>query len=397
VIWNRTKVLVRYVLMSLIRFLSYVIPKNKTIWVFNGFADKYVDNSKYLYEFIFMNHCNITPIWITRNKETFEKISSIGYNVRMKRSISGFYYSLIAKIHFYGDYVDYWTSGGAICVNLWHGTPLKKIEFDIKNGPLKGLYDGSALSYVQHPELYIKPDYMVSSSTFFAENAFCSAFRIQKSRCLNYGYPRNDILFNNKIELLMHIENEMPKLYNTISGGHQYRTIYLYLPTWRDSGSNLVEDSGIDFQALNTKMEQLNSLFLLKFHPATHINIDITRFSNIMLINNNTDLYKLIPLTDVLVTDYSSVYFDYLLLNKRIIFFPFDYDEYIEHRELYFNYDEITPGIIVHTFEELLLNLDKQYLDTEKYTNIRNKAWNYLDNNSSSRIVNYFAQKTGVC
>jgi len=375
--------------------LGVLIPKNKKIWTFKGFADKYIDNSKCLFEYVNSNHSAITPIWITANKDTFELVLSTGNRVYLKYSIKGLCYSLIAKVNFYGDYCDIMTNGGSLRVNLWHGIALKKIEFDVNTGPLRSLFNGSLWSRLEYPWLYSKPDYVISSSLFISKNVFSTAFRIPCSRCLNFGYPRNDILFKNKTDLLLNLENTIPNLlYDSISKAEVDQTIYLYLPTWRDSGFNFIEASGIDFEDLNNTMKDLNSIFILKLHPATKIEVDLERFSNIIMLNQNVDLYQLMPFTDVLITDYSSVYFDYLLLNKKIIFFPFDRTEYVKNREFYFDYKDFTPGDIVMTYEELVANMNRDFNSSFKHEIFQKKIWNHIDDQSSYRIVDYFLNYT---
>lgn len=118
-------------------------------------------------------------------------------------------------------------------------------------------------------------------------------------------------------------------------------------------------------------------------------------YSNILFIKPFEDIYPLLPVSDYLITDYSSIYFDYLLLNKEIIFYPFDYTEYVnEDRKLYFDYDEITPGEKVYTFEKLLDTLSiLNNLDFSKEREqIKNKFWRFQDGDSSSRIYEYFVK-----
>jgi CDP-glycerol glycerophosphotransferase (TagB/SpsB family) len=371
--------------------MTYIFPKNNKIWIFKGFADKYIDNSKYLFEYINQNRKDIYCIWITDNKETLNYLKNTGNRVYLRWSIKGIYYSLRAKVVFYGDYTDVLTTNGAIWVNLWHGVPLKKIEHDIRTGSLSKYYDGKMAKKIQYMNLYRKPDYIISSSEFISKNCFSSAFRIDVNRCLNFGFSRNDYLENfnkNKISC-SYLKKIIHKL-------ETYNNVYLYLPTWRDGDFDLIKEADIDLNDLNKKMIELKSVMLLKFHPASKIMVDINNFSNIILLDNNIDLYQLIPFSTTLITDYSSVYFDYLLTGKPIIFFPFDYDDYIKSRNFYFNYYEFITLNIVYSFNELLDQLDKIKVDTSLYNDIKKLAWKSPNEMASKLILEYFINKLEV-
>lgn len=369
---NKIKKLFMYIFAIL---LSKIIKRDKNIWIFRGFADNYVDNSKYLLEYVNSN-TNITSIWLTNKVDTCEEVIKKGFSCYMKKSIKGIYFAIKAKFHFYGDYNDYLTSQGAITINLWHGIPLKKIEFDISTGPLKNIFDGSSKSKRLYHHIYKKPNYVLSTSSYASKNLFSSAFRINANNCLNFGYPRNDIMYG--------------KTNKDKSKYASYAKTFIYLPTWRDDGNDFIKQSGIDFMKLNKLMQENNSFFIFKLHPATHLEVDLSQYSNVGMMDKGMDLYELLPLTDTLITDYSSVFFDYMLLDKDVIFFPFDYDNYIKDREFYFEYDDIFPTKPVYNFGELCDRLFSDFMIDEKYTNIKDMFWKYKDGLASKRITEYF-------
>ncbi|CDG65347.1 MAG: hypothetical protein PWQ15_982 [Methanobacterium sp.] len=107
----------------------------------------------------------------------------------------------------------------------------------------------------------------------------------------------------------------------------------------------------------------------------------------------NQDVYKILPFTDYLITDYSSVYFDYMLLNKPIIFAPFDIDDYIKNdREFYYNYNDVTPGPKAYNWKEVLKYINKIVREPNRYKDQRkiiNQKFNkYNDNKNCQRVVN---------
>lgn len=124
--------------------LSFLIPRDKKKWVFaNYIIDAFNDNPKYL--FIYVNqYCpDINAIYITPDPGVYIQLNKLGLKVYRKKSLRGIWHCLTAKVYFYNAYpadVNYYTSGCAILVNLWHGVGLKKIEFNIERGTLAERY-----------------------------------------------------------------------------------------------------------------------------------------------------------------------------------------------------------------------------------------------------------------
>lgn len=153
------------------------------------------------------------------------------------------------------------------------------------------------------------------------------------------------------------------------------------MPTWRETRENFIVSAGFDFVLLNEVLRQRDNLFLLKLHPESNLSMEeMSRYSNILVLDKKIDIYPVLPFTDVLVTDYSSIYYDYLLMpGKEVLLFPFDYAEYITAgRDLAFDFDKYTPGKRVHTFEELLTVIrDEVSLQFDEREWIVNQFWNY--------------------
>ena len=128
------------------------------------------------------------------------------------------------------------------------------------------------------------------------------------------------------------------------------------MPTFRDDQHDFIKQAGFNFDKLNKILKEKNSILLLKLHPATRIgNVDFGNFSNLILLDKKIDIYPLLPSTDILITDYSSIYYDYILMrNKDVILFPFDYKEYVENsRDFAFDYLTFSPGIKAWDFDQL--------------------------------------------
>lgn len=152
-----------------------------------------------------------------------------------------------------------------------------------------------------------------------------------------------------------------------------------YMPTFRESEILFFENfDRDDFQMF---LEENNILFCIKLHPKSKLNEEFRNIQseNIMVINKDADPYVFLKMADVLITDYSSIYFDYLLLDRPIIFFAYDLEEYLnDSREMYFDYDEFTPGEKVNDYQELKSGIVKVIYYSDQYKEARNLMRNYV-------------------
>ena len=123
----------------------------------------------------------------------------------------------------------------------------------------------------------------------------------------------------------------------------QYKTVFVYMPTWRDSQRDCFAN-GFDLEAFNQCVAAQNACVLMKPHANTIIDKSIA-YSNLFFLDGNVDMYCILPYTHVLITDYSSILYDYILMpNKHVILFHYDYDEYVNSREFIFDIQENIVG-----------------------------------------------------
>ncbi len=394
-----------YPFLYVFRGLSCIVPRNKNIWIFGSAGGRaFNDNSKYLLLHIVSHHPEIRPIWITKSYTVLQYLNDKKIEAYSKYSIKGIFFSLVGKIHFFNHSlqdINYWTSARAIKVNLWHGIPIKKIEFDVTKGNKKFMevFDNSLLSKFLYPSQYTRPSYVLSTSKKVSQ-IFSSAFRVECEQCIEFGYPRNDIFSYSEQEILSFIKkydiSNTEKLVNKIK---RYNRTYIYMPTWRDDGSDFIRSSGIDFVRLNNVLKEKNELFILKLHNMTVIDVDLEKYENILLINNKIDVYTILPFTDCLITDYSSIYFDYKLMKKDIILFPFDKEKYVsKDREMYYQYDLLTDNEQVAYDFEVLLNYIKEYSTLFYNDNLflEEMIFETSQMKASESIVEFFKNKLNI-
>lgn len=376
-------------------FISFLIPRKKDIWIFGSWSGKrFSDNSKYLFLYIVNNHKEITPIWISKNRDIIKKLRDYKCRAYHMYELEGIYYNLRARYIFsdnYFDSVNFWCCGGATKIQLWHGSGLKKFGPDAKNLRSNKPFIKYIYLYFA-PWMFIKNDYIIISSNFFTDK-FISIFSIKKENLLVTGLPRNDLMFGNIYGADM-IDAEIYNKIINIKSNFIDSKLILYMPTFRDEDRN--KDSiniKLDLEQLNNFLNQINGVFIIKVHPNINFNIEHD-YERIMNIPSNFDIYPVLQNIDILVTDYSSIYSDFLLTDKPIIFYPYDLDKYLkEDRELFFNYKEYTPGPKAIKFEELLYWINYFIIGNDEFTDFREKIRNlfftYIDGKSSDRIYHF--------
>ena len=383
-------------------WLSFIVPRNNRIWLFGStFGKRFADNPRYLYLYVSQNKekLNIRPIWISHNKEIVDFLRSRKYEAYYYHSLKGIYYALVGKVYIYDNYskdINFWQSGGALKVNLWHGIPLKKIQadniFDRYRHP-KNILE-RVRNYPRNLSDEKKNHYVLTTSEFLRP-IFSSAFRT--NNVLISGYPRNDRLRSKKLKNpLTKVERKDIEVIRNYTMKNSKAKMVYYMPTFRDSETKFFDI--VDLDKLQRFLRQNNILLCAKLHPKSKLKdrFNEIKEENILVIDADADPYVFLERADILITDYSSIYFDYLLMDRPIIFFDYDLREYLsESREMYFDYDEFTPGEKAKTQESLeqaiihaLDNTDEyKYKYTMARRIIANKVFDNIDSNSAKRLT----------
>lgn len=377
-----------YVFFGYLSFLvSFLIIRDKNKWVF-GYKKQFKDNVKYLYIYLLEHHKEITPIWISSSKELVEEMKYYGYPVYYKYSIKGLYHCLTAGFYFSvinSNYVNYFTSGGAKRVNLWHGIGIKSMT-ESKSTPA----DGSLISKICMPYAYEYYDLFLSTTPLL-DKVFMNTFHLSDTQVYHGMYPRCEFMCQEKRKLRSYIaKKEDSSMLELIQFMGKFNKVYIYMPTWRlRLGENFLDFALPDMKKVNEVMKDKNSLLILKLHESVEYkSFSDVRLDNIIYMDPNMDIYPILPFTDILITDYSSVYYDYLLMdNKGVILYDFDYQEYIENEfPFYADYNIYTPGLHVKTFDELLDAFgqdDERILDEASRNWILAEMWGDYKSNST--------------
>ena len=331
--------------------ISTTRRRDSNLYVFGSwYGEKFADNSKYLYLYYLKNGKD--AYWFTKNKVVYEELKKNDLPVLMAGTKEEQAVSKRAKYFFYCcslDDIDKYFSGGAVMINLWHGVPLKKIMFDDTynyNTGKKSLYEKMAQWVFDKS---IKKRYVAVTSKVFAD-IYRHAFRVDESHILNLGQPRNDCFFDGSMHR---------KKY----GSKEYKKLITYMPTMRNMGKDVIDlNKLMDLPAIDRLCKENDALFLIKKHFA-HRNetTNLEGFENVIdMTTTAIDSQELLFNTDILITDYSSCYIDYMLLNRQIIFYAYDLHDYLaKDREMYFQYDDVTPGVKATNFEQLFEQIEK--------------------------------------
>lgn len=338
-----------------LRPLSLITRRSKRKWLI-GNKTGWSDNSKYF--MIFLNQ-DKTPrpraIWISKSKKERDTVRSKGFEAYRKWSVKGVFHSLTAGAFFFStdiSDINYWTAGNTVKINMWHGVGIKKLGMKYSD-----LYNPKDLySRIMTPYFYDRPTLFVGPSPMMARH-FADCYLLDDNQILQTGYPRCDLLLS-PTELVdkfvKRYESESTqRLYAELD---RYDKVFVYMPTFRDDQSDFIVASGIDFNKLDELFMAKGYLLLLKLHPATRIDSSsVEKCSNIKTLDKHMDIYPILTKTHVLITDYSSIYYDYILMqDKEVLLFPFDYDSYIRNsRDLAFDYLTYTPGVKAWSFDEL--------------------------------------------
>lgn len=368
-----------------IYLLSFLMPRSKKIWVMGStFGRRFADNPRYFY--LYMNEYHkdeIKAVWISKNKELIAWMNEEKpeYPAYYLYSIKGIWHALRAGVYLYDNYskdICFTLSGGAKKINLWHGIPLKKIQMD------------NAYDKVRHPKNRREKlkwmlrrmsderpsDSIVVSSPHLAD-IFSSAF--QTKNVLVTGYPRNEVRLGHLDALQTPKEKEALTILR--EKRKEGRTVLLYMPTFRGSEKQFFDV--IDSEVLSKFLEESNSFLAVKLHPKSKLNEAFCQLEggHIKLISKEADPYAFLDQTDILITDYSSIYFDYLLLDRPIIFFSYDMETYLlESREFYFEYEKVTPGCRVKDQQSLFEAIREMKKDEKNsiYSRERRKWKDYV-------------------
>jgi|TARA_Y100000310_G_scaffold84450_1_gene81286 CDP-glycerol glycerophosphotransferase (TagB/SpsB family) len=387
-------------------FFSIQIMISSIIFIFIGkslnlviFGSKhgssYSDNSRYLYEWINSNRPEINCIWLTRNEEIIKMLESRGLSclnmfslrgrIALKRATVGVISHSLRDIAPNPSDVP----ESIKLLQLFHGQCVKAVRFGMNEG-----FENNDQANERRLEAKLV-SYAISTSDFMSDIwEKCMGFG--RNKHVTTGYPRNDCLIN--------VPEMHADLWNNSMNGNDYDNVILYAPTYRPGkkATEFFPFTDFDVVLLLEILNSTRSNLLLRPHLT-----DLNRYNRLReflegLATNErihlathdqfVDVNTILPFIDVLITDYSSMYHDFLLLDRPMIFVPYDYSHYKKRSGFLYDYFENLPGPYVTDFDEFCKELRKTLNDSsyyvEKRVMLKNKIHEYTDSNSCVRVSN---------
>ena len=365
--------------------LMKLLPMKDRVVFESGLGLQYADAPRYIFEELLRRYPNREYIWIKNSK-----IYNMPTNVKVVERLSWRYYYYLARSKYWVNnqnfpyYITRRKKG--IYLQTWHGTPLKKMLFDIEE--IQGRDEG----YIERVEQAKNQwSYLLSQSSYATEK-FRSAFKYD-GEILELGYSRNDILVNHKND---------EKYINTIKNNINIpkdKKVLLYAPTFRDNakkvGNKFTMPLAINFEKFISEIPE-DYILLLRLHVLVKQSNKIpdTYKNRIFDVSDYSDIQELYLISDALITDYSSVFFDYANLKRPILFYAYDLATYRDKlRGFYLDYEQEVPGPILRTEEELynaISNIDSYKKSYKKrYEEFILKYLPKDDGNATKRIVDY--------
>lgn len=353
---------------------------------------KYVDSPKAIYEYM-KDHPDYQAyqfIWFFNEPDKYSFLEKHP-RTRVFKHKSDDYYKYYATS-------KYWITNSRITdailkkpeqvyVQCWHGTPLKRLGFDIE------VESGNAMNSIKDIHYKYEVDakkysYMLSPSRFCSEK-FISAFHLdyfnKEDILIEEGYPRNDALINYREEDVSRIKE--------VLGLDPDKKVILYAPTWRDNmheaGVGYIYHTAVDFDRLRDQFGE-NTVILFRAHYFVANSFDFKKYEGFVYnVSDYDDINDLYIIADLLITDYSSVFFDYANLKRPIIFYMYDLESYkTQLRDFYIDLEEL-PGPIVENEEDLMtaISLSDTFVYDERYKRFNEKFNTYDDGHASERVV----------
>lgn len=391
----KLKILIKILELPLY-FLSGFIPK-KNVIIFGAWnGDKFGDNSAYLMEYLKSQHSPFELIWI--GNESSRKTVPEGITFIEKDTWDAFKKSIRAKYvfitHSISDVSSINIFRNAKVVQLWHGVGIKSLDSIQEHGLFSGLR-----SLIR--KILRNYDYFVASSKENARRTIdvFSTYGANENNILTTGFPRNDYFFKETFETHQ-IKKDMSKQLNTDISD---KNIILYMPTFRldsDERFSFLSLEETQRNKLQMILEEHNAIIIEKAHDSeAKDKVDSEKLINQSIFpifnDEHIDVQDILVASDVLVTDYSSVYLDFVLLDRPVIHFTYDYEKYInENKGVYYDFDKISGGDLVFEFDELLksicLNLENKDFNKESRRQAKTQMLEFEHGTSSENIAEYF-------
>ncbi|TVT28900.1 hypothetical protein FO441_01060 [Salinicoccus cyprini] len=259
------------------------------------------------------------------------------------------------------------------CIQLWHANGAVKL-FGLRDKTIK---ERSRSAHRRFRRVYQRFHKVAVSSDAMAE-IFKAAFGLKGDNMLKAGVPRTDFF---------HSQTALDAAKDKVTGRLpqiEGKQVILYAPTFRDDDFEVCT-LPLDIDAMEVALGGTYHL-LIHLHPA----VDFEGFDNTSFatdVSKGYDIFELLSITDILITDYSSIPFEFSTLKRPMIFYPYDLEQYEEKRGIWFDYESFVPGPVVHNTKGIIESITNQAFDNEEIEAFDRKWNTYADGNATRRLV----------
>ena len=358
-------------------YLNANYHRDKKKIVFGAWmGQKFADNPKFLF-LETVKSGKFDALWVTKNPDVYSSLKGQGLPVEMDDSEQGIEFQKNAMFFVIctgvrdinQDYI-----GGATIINQWHGVPLKKVMWDDNINPKFNWFTYRLKTIIDY--IPLRKMYVLSTSDDM-QKIMMRSFKKSKKWAPILGQVRNDLFFSEEFHESINLSK------------FKGRRIITYMPTHRNEGKSVMNIGNlIDLNAIDALCKKYGYVFVIKKH-FYHANEDISYTNSFEYILDITregiDAQEMMKYSDVLITDYSSCYIDYLLLNRPILFYAYDLDQYLKKdRKMNFSYEEAAAGPIIQEREALSKEIEKVMLGIDDYRDLRHKVKHIFYNDETS-------------
>jgi len=374
--------------------ITTLIPVRKNLVLFTGTSiSTYNESARYLYEYLLKNE-NISVVWITNSKIVCDYLDNLGYPVVKHKSFNGlWHYIRSGVIVFTGtSYPNLFKFVGksTIKICLYHGMGPRSTN------SVDGIMSRDPLDVLRK---YHKFDYFNFTSKYTNTVVGRLQFLLPENKRVIFGLPRCDHLFSkDKVEESRINKNQLRKLNYVID---ESTKCILYSPTWRSDVNSisfpLSEINDFNVYTFDQWLKENNILFLISVHPHMENLEDFSDCTNIQYINHNPliDINQLLPEMDLLITDYSSIATDYMLMDRPVIYVMPDYDYYLYDFGLLEDMRDNLPGLESKNMSDLQDHIVRSLKDPHKMQSERKKylkKYYDVDNSNSCEKISDFIE-----
>lgn len=271
---------------------------------------------------------------------------------------------------------------GTEVIQVWHACgAFKKFGYSILDKE-----DGGNNDYIKYVPIHKNYAHVLVSSQEVSKH-YAEAFNMSEENIRPIGIPRIDLFFNE--ELKQEAITRVYKAYPMLEG----KKLVLYAPTFR--GANQAQmhmNIPFDLNQVVTCLDE-NTILGLKMHPFIKDLPDLTGYDNIVDLSLYPEINDILLITDQLITDYSSIVFEYSLLERPMIFYAHDRNTYIKERDFYYEYESLVPGPIVENTIDLIDALKNSQFNKEEVIEFKQKFFDEPDGQATKRFINQIILK----